>query len=46
MLITRTDDIDNQGAAHLAQLEDEKGLRTIGMFSPRRQFVTLLTVTR
>ena len=24
------DDIDNQGAAHLARLADEDGLRTIG----------------
>ena len=27
------DDIDNQGAAHLARLADEDGLRTIGTLS-------------
>lgn len=33
LTITMRDDIDNQGAAHLAQLEDEKGSRTIGVLT-------------
>ncbi|GJE98371.1 P-loop containing nucleoside triphosphate hydrolase protein [Phanerochaete sordida] len=33
LTITMRDDIDNQGAAHLARLADEEGLRTIGVLT-------------